>query len=289
MRGAARASASTSARSTSTPRSPPTCSTRPSRSYLLEDLLLRYVGLELRRRRRPAPRARSTSTATAADLPSETGRTAAGRRPAGAGASPTRSTAQGLRDAVRRRSSCRSSGCWPAWRTSASASTSPYLARAATTSSATECDELEQRDPGGGRRRVQRQLHAAAAHDPVRQARPGAAEEDEDRASRPTPQSLEKLARPAPDHRAPAALPRGREAAVDLRRGPARRGRPPTAASTPRSTRPWPAPAGSSSDQPNLHNIPVRTEEGRAVPAGVRPRRRAASCSSPTTTRSSCG
>ena len=62
----------------------------------------------------------------------------------------------------------------------------------------------------------------------------------------------------------------------------------PTGGSTPRSTRPWPAPVGSVSDQPNLHNIPVRTRRGPAVPQGVRPRRRAARCSSPTTTRSSC-
>ncbi len=38
----------------------------------------------------------------------------------------------------------------------------------------------------------------------------------------------------------------------------------PTGASTPRSTRRSPAPAGSASDQPNLHNIPVRSEVGRA-------------------------
>ena len=57
-----------------------------------------------------------------------------------------------------------------------------------------------------------------------------------------------------------------------LRRGPAGRGRRPTAASTPRSTRPWPAPAGSAPTQPNLHNIPVRTEDGPGVPQGVRAR-----------------
>ena len=44
-----------------------------------------------------------------------------------------------------------------------------------------------------------------------------------------------------------------------------------------------------SSDRPNLHNIPVRTEEGRRFRRGVRAGRRAAGCWSPTTTRSSCG
>ena len=94
--------------------------------------------------------------------------------------------------------------------------------------------------------------------------------------------------RPAPDHRAPAALPRGREAAVDLRRGPAGRGRP--RRSHPRHLQPDRGPhrPAVSSDAPNLHNIPVRSRGGPGVPQGVRPRRRATSCWSPTTTRSSC-
>ena len=43
-----------------------------------------------------------------------------------------------------------------------------------------------------------------------------------------------------------------------------------------------------SSDRPNLHNIPVRTEHGQAVPAGLRAGARAAPSWWPTTTRSSC-
>ena len=40
---------------------------------------------------------------------------------------------------------------------------------------------------------------------------------------------------------------------------------PTTAASTPRSTRRWPPPAGCRRTDPNLQNIPIRTEEGRRI------------------------
>ena len=43
-----------------------------------------------------------------------------------------------------------------------------------------------------------------------------------------------------------------------------------------------------SSDRPNLHNIPVRREEGRQFRKVFVPAPRHARCSSPTTTRSSC-
>jgi DNA polymerase-1 len=57
--------------------------------------------------------------------------------------------------------------------------------------------------------------------------------------------TLEKLRDQWPEFIDPLLrVPRGREAARHLRHGPARRGRRPTAASTRRSTRPWPAPAG---------------------------------------------
>ncbi len=44
-----------------------------------------------------------------------------------------------------------------------------------------------------------------------------------------------------------------------------------------------------SSDRPNLHNIPVRTEEGRRFREAFVPVARAGACWWPTTTRSSCG
>ena len=43
-----------------------------------------------------------------------------------------------------------------------------------------------------------------------------------------------------------------------------------------------------SSDQPNLHNIPVRSDEGRQFRKAFIPGARVTCCSSPTTTRSSC-
>ena len=66
-------------------------------------------------------------------------------------------------------------------------------------------------------RGVQRQLHAAAAHDPVREARARPGEEDEDRAVDRRRLAAEDGRRP-PDRRGPPALPRGREAAQHLRR-----------------------------------------------------------------------
>ena len=127
----------------------------------------------------------------------------------------------------------------------------------------------------------------AAARDPVRRARPRAARRRRRPATRPTRHPSRSCAgqHPIIDH-----LLRYREVEklrVDLRRRAAVRGRAPTAASTPRSTRPSPAPAGSRSEEPNLHNIPVRSETaGSSARRSCRARLRAAA--SPTTTRSSC-
>ena len=99
--------------------------------------------------------------------------------------------------------------------------------------------------------------------------------------------SLEKLAGQHPIIEHLLALPRGREAALHLRRGPARRRSARTAASTPRSTRPSPAPAGSR----RISRTCTTSRCGRswaASSARRSSRPRAASCSSPTTTRSSC-
>ena len=74
--------------------------------------------------------------------------------------------------------------------------------------SATACASRSEEDAGRG---VQRQLHAADARGPLRRARAHAAEEDEDRLLHRRRVARE-AAGPAPDHRAPAGLPRGREA-----------------------------------------------------------------------------
>ena len=98
-------------------------------------------------------------------------------------------------------------------------------------------------DPGAGGRALPGQLHPAAAAGAVRPARPAAAEEDQDRLLHRRRLPGEAPG-PAPDHRAPAPVPGGGEAPFHLRRVAAGRGRLPTGASTPPSTRPSPAPAG---------------------------------------------
>ena len=65
---------------------------------------------------------------------------------------------------------------------------------------------------------------------------------------------------------------------------------PRTGASTPRSTRPPPRPAGSRARTRTCRTCPVRSEVGRPDPPGVHPRGpRTRSCWWPTTRRSSCG
>ena len=142
----------------------------------------------------------------------------------------------------------------------------------------------------GRRRRAEFNVNstAAAARDPVRRARPDAAEEDQDRLLHRRRVAGEAGRTSTRSSSTCCAYREVEKLRVDLRRGPARRGRPPTAASTPRSTRPWPAPAGCQSDQPEPAQHPGAQRGGPRVPQGVRPGARAASCSSPTTTRSSC-
>ena len=121
-------SASTCAPSRSTPCSPPTCSTRPRPATCSRSCSTATPRLELPERRRPPPRASSTSAATADRRRPSSRPARAGRRPARRAAAARRSTRRACGRSTTT-SRCRSCGCWPAWRTSASASTSPSCRR----------------------------------------------------------------------------------------------------------------------------------------------------------------
>ena len=102
-----------------------------------------------------------------------------------------------------------------------------------------------------------------AARDPLRRASAWRRRRRPRPASRPTRRRWRSCATQWPDSSIRCcSTARSRSCAAPTARACWPRSRP-TGASTPRSTRPWPAPAGSARDQPNLHNIPVRSEEGR--------------------------
>ena len=227
--------------------------------YDLGDLLGRYTGRHAadrrrargparpRRRRRPTTRCGAAREALAVSRLAP----ALGRRPRRPGHAP----------ALRRDREPARARCWPAWRTSASASTSAELRRLNDRLTA-ECARLAGEVHARRRPRVQPQLAAAAAPDPVRRARPRAPEADQDRllhrrgvaraAARPVARvidpllpyrEVEKLRSTYGEGLLAEVAPDGRIHAT-FNQTVARTGR-------------------LSSDQPNLHNIPVRSEEGR--------------------------
>ena len=192
------------------------------------------------RRRHDANRASCNSISTASRRTVRSKRRGA-RSPSrrSSNRSPPRST----RNACARcttTSRCRSCACWRRWKTPASRSTPTELKHLNDTLSA-ECEELTREiwNDAGEEFNVNSTLEAP--RDPVRPPRAAADEEDEDRLLHRRGVTRE-AGGTASDHRAPAALPRGREAALDVRRRTAERGAPTTAASTPRSTRPSRAP-----------------------------------------------
>ena len=121
--------------------------------------------------------------------------------------------------------------------------------------------------------RVQRQLDAAAAHRALRRDRTDPGQEDQDRVLDRRPDAREPAGRP-PDHRGAAGLPRGGEAAIDLRGEPAGGGaarRPHPCVVRPDGGPHRPHLLGPA--QPAQH--PGAHRARQAVPAGLRARRRA--------------
>ena len=265
---------------TTTPRSWRTCSIPAEGKYLLEDLALRYLSLELDVARREEG---------TLDLDGD-----AGVEETGAGPRSSLRLADALAEAL---AGARAHRPLRADRAAArprarkmEARRHPHrprvprrARRASSTTSATVC---VRRDPRARRRGVQRQLDAAARADAVREARAHAGEEDEDR-----PVDRRRLApedgRGAPDRRGPAAVPRGREAARHLRR---------RAAAARRRRRAHPRDV-----QPDRHHDGADLERGTrtsrtsrcAPPTGASSAGRSspttgAGCSPPTTRRSSC-
>ena len=102
--------------------------------------------------------------------------------------------------------------------------------------------------------------------DPVREARPVAQAPRQDRLQHRRARAAGDPRR-ARDHPQDRALPGALQARPDLPRRAARTGSATTAACTRRSCRSPPPPAGSRSINPNLQNIPIRTETGREIRA----------------------
>ena len=229
---------------------------------------LRYADLELRVPDGPPP-GQLDLTGTGDDSRGE----AARGRPRSPGWSSR--SARPSPPAGCRRSTTASSGpwcgCWPGWNGSASGSTRPSCAPS-TDELTAEVRQLERRiqDLAGEEFEVnstpqlRQMLFDRLGLQPQKKTKTGYSTDAA---------YAREAARRAPDHRGAPALPGGREAALDLRRSPAGRGRPGRA--HPRHVQPDGGPhrPAVARTPPNLHNIPVRTEDGPAVPAGLHPRR----------------
>ena len=160
-------------------------------------------------------------------------------------------------------SSCRSSASCATWSSPACGSNVERLAEI-TERVRAEIRTLEAGGLGARGDGVRPRLAAAARGDPVREARAVAQAARQDRL-------LHRRARPAGDprrardHPQDRALARAQPARQDVLQRPAaahgRRGR----ASTRRSCRRSPSPAGWRSTNPNMQNVPIRTELGREI------------------------
>ncbi len=288
-RAARRRSTSTCAAWRSTPRSPPTCSTRPRPATPARGRwsTATPTPASAAPTARPLQRASSTSAATTVDV-----RRAGARARSPSTASSRRSAAL---DAPRAAPRCT---------TPSRSRSSRVLARMEHVGVGVDVAELRrpERPP---HRRVRASCGGDHARSPATTfnvnstdrscARSSSTElglapqqEDQDRLLHRRGVAREAAAASTRIIEHAAALPRGREAALHLRRRACSPRSPPTGASTPRSTRPSPAPAGCQlrPAQPPQHPGALATRVGcsarRSCPA------RAPSCWSPTTTRSSC-
>ena len=267
-----------------TPRWPPTCSTpRPATTGSRP-----WPGAGGPSRRATVARASWRSASSPTDPAPRRGRRRGGHRCAQlVGPLAPAPRRRGTARPCTTRSSARWSGCWPGWRWPGIRVDTDELRRIA--------DELvadtqppRGRDPRAGRPRVQRELHAPAAHRPLRRAAASPRGARPRPATRPTPPPSSPC---ATSTRSSTTLLRYRE--VEKLRSTYGESLLAEVAADGRihaSFRQTVARTGRlSSDRPNLHNIPVRTEGGRRFRRAFVPAPGLARSWSPTTTRSSCG
>ena len=160
--------------------------------------------LQLPERRRPPPRASSTSTATRVDVGRDGGPPRRSPSTASSARSPPRSTPRACARSTTRSRCPLVAGARPHGgrrrRRRRRRAAPPQRPR-----SSAECERAARaRSWSDAGERVQRELHPAAARDPLRRARPHARRRRRRPATPPTPPVAREAARPAPDHRAPA-------------------------------------------------------------------------------------